>query len=105
MQGKTVKTRPWSAIESKMSPERRARVQAKVDDEIQAINMRRLREELGATQVEAAEKAAMTQPELSRLERGSDFRLSTIRKYVNAMGGDLEIVAVVKGKRIPLLGV
>jgi predicted transcriptional regulator len=105
MQGKTVKTRPWSALESKMSPERRARVQVKVDEEIQAINMRRLREELGATQVEAAEKAAMTQPELSRLERGSDFRLSTIRKYVNAMGGDLEIVAVVKGKRIPLLGV
>ena len=105
MQGKTVKTRPWSAIESKMSPERRARVQSKVDEEIQAINMRRLREELGATQVEAAEKAAMTQPELSRLERGSDFRLSTIRKYVNAMGGELEIVAVVKGKRIPLLGV
>ena len=105
MQGKTVKTRPWAALESKMSPERRARVQVKVDEEIQEINMRRLREELGATQVEAAEKASMTQPELSRLERGSDFRLSTIRKYVNAMGGDLEIVAVVKGKRIPLLGV
>jgi hypothetical protein len=47
----------------------------------------------------------MTQPELSRLERGSDYRLSTIRKYVTALGGELEIFAVVKGKRIPLHGI
>lgn len=105
MQGKTVKTRPWSTIENKLSPERRARLQAKVDQEIQALNLRRLREELGATQVEAAEKAAMTQPELSRLENAADVRLSTLRKYVAAMGGELEVFAVVRGKKIPLHGV
>lgn len=104
MQGKTVKTRPWSTIESKLSPERRARLQTNEHEEIQAINLRRLREELGATQVEAAEKAASTQPELSRLENAADIRLSTIRKYVVAMGGELEIFAVIKGKRIPLHG-
>src|SRR6185437_3929269 len=105
MQRKTVKTRPWSTIENKMLPERRARLDAQVDADIQAINLRRLREELGSTQVEAAEKAAMTQPELSRLENAADLRLSTIRKYVTAMGGELEIFAVVKGKKIALHGV
>jgi predicted transcriptional regulator len=71
----------------------------------QGINLRRLREDVGSTQVEAAKRAAMRQSELSRLENAGDLRLSTIRKYVHAMGGELEIFAVVKGKRIPLLGV
>jgi predicted transcriptional regulator len=100
-----MKTHKWSALEKKMSPERLARVQAKVDEEISAINIRRLREALGETQVEAAAKADMTQPELSRLERASDVRLSTLRRYVKAMGGEIEVVAVVKGKRIALHGV
>jgi predicted transcriptional regulator len=100
-----MKTHDWSMIEKRMSPERRARVQARVNAEIQAINVRRLREELGATQVEAAEKANMTQPELSRLERATDYRLSTLRRYVKALGGEIEIFAVVRGKRIPLHGV
>lgn len=100
-----MKTHKWSALEKKMSPERLARVQAKVDEEISAINIRRLREALGETQVEAAAKADMTQPELSRLERASDVRLSTLRRYVEAMGGEIEVIAVVKGKRIALHGV
>ena len=70
----------------------------------QGINLRRLREEVGSTQVEAAKKAAMRQSELSRLENAVDLRLSTIRKYVTAMGGELEIFAVVKGKKIALHG-
>jgi hypothetical protein len=37
-----MKTHKWSVLEQKMSPERRARVQAKVDDEIQVMNIRRL---------------------------------------------------------------
>jgi predicted transcriptional regulator len=100
-----MKTHKWSALEKKMSPERLTRVQAKVDEEISAINIRRLREALGETQVEAAAKADMTQPELSRLERASDVRLSTLRRYVKAMGGEIEVIAVVKGKRIALHGV
>ena len=101
-----MKTHKWSALEKKMSPARLARVQAKVDEEISAINIiRRLREALGETQVEAAAKADMTQPELSRLERASDVRLSTLRRYVKAMGGEIEVIAVVKGKRIALHGV
>jgi predicted transcriptional regulator len=100
-----MKTHKWSALEKKMSPERLARVQAKVDAEISAINIRRVREALGETQVEAAAKADMTQPELSRLERASDVRLSTLRRYVKAMGGEIEVIAVVKGKRIALHGV
>jgi hypothetical protein len=101
----TMKTNNWSKIEKKMGPARTARVQARVDEEIQAINLRRVREALGETQVEAAARAEMTQPELSRLERAADYRLSTLRRYVRAMGGEIEVFAVVKGKRIALHGV
>ena len=99
-----MRTHKWSALEKKISPERLARVQAKVDEEISAINIRRLREALGKTQVEAAAKADMTQSEISRLERASDIRFSTLRRYVKAMGGEIEVIAVVNGKRIALHG-
>jgi len=102
---RTVKTHPWSTLTKNIAPERLARIRAEVDEDIKAINLKNLREALGATQVEAAEKAAITQPELSRLERAADLRLSTIRRYVTAMGGELEIFAVVKGKKIALHGV
>ncbi|HZL16194.1 MAG TPA: helix-turn-helix transcriptional regulator [Polyangia bacterium] len=105
MKTRTVRTHPWSKLEKKIAPDRLARIQAQVDEDIQAINLKNLREALGATQVEAAQKAAMAQSELSRLENAADVRLSTIRRYVNAMGGELEIFAVVKGKKIALHGV
>jgi predicted transcriptional regulator len=105
VEGMPMKTHSWTQFKNRMSPERRAKIAKRVDTEIRAINLRRLREELGATQVEAAEKANLAQSELSRLENAVDYRLSTLRRYVKAMGGELEVVAVVKGKRIPLHGV
>jgi Helix-turn-helix domain len=102
---RAVRTRSWSDIKARLAPERRAKIDKRVDTEIRAINLRRLREELGDTQVVAAEKAHLTQSELSRLENAADYRYSTIRRYVEAMGGELEVFAVVKGKRIPLHGV
>ncbi len=47
----------------------------------------------------------MTQAELSRFERREDRKLSTLRKYVEALGGELEIAAVFGNKRITLTGV
>ena len=36
------------------------------------------------------------------LQRREDHRISTVRRYVTALGGQLEIVAIVDGKRILL---
>ena len=66
------------------------------------MNLRALRESLGKTQDEIARRAAMTQSQLSRLERRDDHLLSTLRKYVRALGGDLEVVAVLRKKRVSL---
>ena len=59
----------------------------------------------GKTQVELAKDAEIAQGELSRIERRDDHLLSTLRKYVEALGGDLEVVAVFNDRRVRLRGV
>lgn len=98
-------THKWSEIKSKMSPERKARVDAEVRRELLAMELRGLRQEAGKTQAEVAEIAEMTQAELSKFERRDDHLLSTLRRYVTALGGRLEVVAVFDNKRIAIKGV
>lgn len=69
------------------------------------MNLRGLRESLGKTQDEMARLAEVSQSQLSKIERRRDHLTSTLRRYVQALGGDLEIVAVVGKKRIPLRNV
>jgi transcriptional regulator len=45
------------------------------------------------TQVELAEMLGVTQATLSKLERRADLKVSTLRRYVESLGGRLEIVA------------
>jgi len=66
------------------------------------MTLRELRAYTGKTQAEAAASNAMTQSELSRLERRDDFRLSTLRNYVDALGGGLEVHVILGSSRIRL---
>jgi len=54
-----------------------------------------LREELGLTQVQVAERMGISQPRISQLERGDigQMEVDTIRRYVTALGGKLKIIA------------
>ena len=76
-----------------------------VEQEIIELNLRALRELTGKTQVEVAEAADMTQPEASRTERREDHLISTLKRYVEALGGELEVFAVFDDKRVKLKGV
>ncbi len=67
-----------------------------------AMTLRGLRESVGRTQGEVARKVSMTQPQLSRVEARRDHLISTLRRYVHALGGEIEVVAVVNGARISL---
>jgi hypothetical protein len=70
-------------------------------DELRAVppaphagqELRRLRLGRGLTQRELGARLDMTQPEISKLERRRDVRLSTARSYVAALGGRLAVVA------------
>ena len=81
-------------IRKEMSPARRRRIKARAA-EIMAEEMTRqqLRRARKLTQVRMAEKLGMTQDGVSRLEKRTDVLLSTLRGYIEALGGKLSLVA------------
>jgi transcriptional regulator with XRE-family HTH domain len=49
-----------------------------------------------------AERLGMTQENVSRIERAEDTQLSTIRRYIEALGGNLELHAVFEDRDAPI---
>ncbi len=67
-----------------------------------ALALAELRQSRHVTQVQLAETLGITQGNVSRLEARSDVYLSTLRSYVEALGGHLEIAAVFGDERVPV---
>ena len=57
------------------------------------MSLRDLRKARRLTQARVAKRLGITQDSVSRLEQRSDLLLSTLRKTVKAMGGDVRILA------------
>lgn len=96
-------TRNWKSLQNaKLSPEAQARVRARARVELEELTLKALRQELELTQVQVSRAASMTQSELSRLESRTDHLTSTLRRYVEALGGELEVAAVFGERRIKL---
>ena len=86
----------------------RAEVRAEVEKEYrQALvaSLREARERAGKTQKEVAALVEVSQAELSRAEAREDHLLSTVRRYIEALGGELEISASFGDKKLRLRGV
>lgn len=93
----------WADLRArKFSPEELRQIDQEVEAELLEMDLRTLREAVGLTQEELAKRVEITQSQLSKLERRDDHRISTLRRYVEALGGSLEIFVVVNGKRIKL---
>jgi len=81
-------------IIKKLSPAQRKKVEARAAELIaEQMTLRELRHARKLTQVRMAKKLGITQDSVSRLEKRSDLLLSTLRKTVEAMGGNLSLVA------------
>jgi predicted transcriptional regulator len=94
----------WKSLkQSRLSADAEARVQARVSAELEALTLKALRQRLELTQTEVSRSADMTQSELSRLESRSDHLISTLRRYVGALGGELEVTAVFGEHRIKIM--
>ncbi|MEB3188413.1 MAG: helix-turn-helix transcriptional regulator [bacterium] len=72
------------------------------EGELLELDLRAIRELTGKTQEELAALASMTQSEVSRLERRSDYLVSTLQRIVRALGGELEVIANFGDKRVKL---
>lgn len=67
-----------------------------------ALALAELRNSRNVTQVELAAQLGITQGNVSRLEARSEIYLSTLRSYIEALGGHLEITAVFDDDRRPI---
>jgi transcriptional regulator with XRE-family HTH domain len=65
----------------------------------EVLALRQLRQRLSVSQREMAERLEVSQPAISQLEQQRDMQLSTLRNYVAALGGELEIVVRLPGQQ------
>ena len=96
----------WDDVKrERISEDRLAEIETQVELEILEMNLAAVRELIGKTQTEVAEATGSTQSEISRSERRPDHLVSTLRQYVRALGGELELFARFGDKSIRLRGV
>ena len=96
------RTKQWQAV----------RQQRPLDEEkiasyrwLMAADMRlaELRRKRGISQTQIAGALAVTQPNISRIEQEDDVYLSTLARYVAALGGHLEVLAVFPDETVTIL--
>lgn len=87
----------WKDLNHKASPEKREQLKREALEElavVESAGVGMIRAARHQTQMALAEQMKIPQSAVSRLEAQRDCRLSTLRKYVAALGGHLEMRAV-----------
>lgn|SRR5690554_3084844 len=83
---------PLTSLLKQVDPEIVRSAKAQADQEVFEWRLARLREQLELSQAELAELMGISQPSVANLEkRGSEIKLSSLKRYVEAMGGKLTI--------------
>jgi len=88
-----------------LSPERQQRVDAAVRADLLEMSLGDARVLAALTQGDVAASLETTQGQISRIEAREDHLVSTLRKYIEALGGELEITARFGDKTLRLRGV
>jgi DNA-binding XRE family transcriptional regulator len=99
------KTRPFAELAEKVKadPVRRERIAIGKRALEDALALAKLRAQQDKTQQEMAEILGVTQANISRIEHEEDLYLSTLRSYVAALGGELEVNAVFADGKVALV--
>jgi transcriptional regulator with XRE-family HTH domain len=85
--------KPFKNLLEKMSPESRERIKKRTAQMCSEMALQELRQAMHLTQQEIADLLQMNQAAVSKLEHQSDMYVSTLRRFVAALGGELRIVA------------
>jgi Helix-turn-helix domain len=84
---------PAGEVTAAFPPERKAKIAARAAELIaEEYALRDIRKARHVTQEQVAERLGGKQVYISRLEKRSDVKLSTLRDYVRAIGGDLQLM-------------
>ncbi len=85
--------RPFSDLTRDWSPARRKRVKDGTDQLLREMRLHELRRARELTQQDLAEKLNVKQPAVAKLEQRADIYVSSLRHYIEAVGGRLKVVA------------
>lgn len=85
--------RKFNDLYERMPADARERVEIRVEQALREMPLQELREARHLTQQQLAEQLKSGQAAVSKLERRTDMYVSTLRRFIEAMGGELEIVA------------
>lgn len=96
----------FSALKKKAleDPSAKRAYQRKKKELLEAVRLGELRQAREVTQNRLAESMNTTQSSISRMEKQTDLYISTLRSYVEAMGGKLEIAAVFPDSKVRIEG-
>lgn len=83
----------YSDLRARMSPESQVRAKAKGQAMLAEMPLHELRQARGLSQKKLAEILHVQQPSIAKLEKRTDMYLSTLRNHIEAMGGELDIIA------------
>lgn len=98
------KTKNFNELRKQLraDPKARARIEQHRLAMRDALALSDLRQARHATQAEVARTLGVSQANISRVEHQEDVYLSTLRLYVSALGGELEIRAVFPDETVTL---
>jgi hypothetical protein len=85
--------RPFSELTKSFTAERRARVAAKAAGLREAMTLEELRKARSLSQDDVAATLTVGQPAVAKLEKRRDMHVSNLRRYIEALGGTLELTA------------
>lgn len=83
----------FSELQARMTPQARADAERILQQHLKEMPLHELRKAQQMSQDTLAKALNITQAAVSKMERRTDMYISTLRNYIRAMGGELEIVA------------
>jgi transcriptional regulator with XRE-family HTH domain len=84
----------WRDIRKTLSPEAEERIRQSIAEAPGIMTLYQLREARNLTQVSLAKVLQVNQGAVSRMEKRTDMYVSTLRNFIQAMGGQLQVKAV-----------
>jgi len=87
------RTRSFNSLRNKMTPKMREEADMKTQELLLHMPLQELRNALALTQVQVAQTLNMSQTSVSKMESQTDMYVSTLRRFIAAMGGELHVVA------------
>jgi DNA-binding transcriptional regulator YiaG len=98
-----MKRHKWADIKARTKPETRRRIEAEAQRLSEDLHLSQLRKARGLTQETMAELLGVSQAEVSKMERRTELYVGTLRKFIEAMNGELVIAArFADGVEVPI---